>query len=138
MTDETEEATRPKHSFGSTTLNREATGESVTLTYDWGGSLDEMVEKFGADVVFYFACGHMTASFRNRAYSILRAVEEDGETVSNSMAEIEAQMSDWQPKISAGRSKKSSSEKALDSFDGMTEDEKSEFMVKLQEKIAAG
>lgn len=69
--------------------------EEVTITFDFGKNLDEMVEKFGAEVTFTNARANMKITLQ----SIIRRYLAAGKNES----EIAALVADWKPGVQLER-----------------------------------
>ena len=67
----------------------------ATIAFDFGGSLEAAVEKFGAEVVYT----NFTRSATITAQAAIRRMLEDGK----SQAEIEAKMAAWAPGVALER-----------------------------------
>ena len=131
MSDEaTETVSAPNYTRGSTTCKNEE-GDGVTLEYDWGATLEEMIDKYGAEAVHYHACASVTRSQRNKLYSLLTAGDEP-----STPDEARAEMENWVPKATAGRSKKTPTDKALAAFGEMSADQRKAFIEQM--KVEAG
>ena len=122
-----EEVTTPAYSVGSIKC-KAGDDEEGTIEYNFGATLDETVEKYGADVVHYHVCTKFAVSQRNKFYSLLTVGDEP-----MSMDEAIAEMQSWVPKVSAGRKKKSPTDVALAAMDKMTPDQLREFIQTLKD-----
>lgn len=67
----------------------------VTIAFDFGKNIDEMIEKFGADVVFTNARANMKITLQG----VMRRLIEGGKT----QDEIAAACADWKPGVQMER-----------------------------------
>lgn len=102
----------------------------VSVVYDFGDDLASAVEKFGEEAVY----SRFKSSSVIDLQSLLRRqlITKEGEEA-KSDADIQAMVSDWKPGDKT-RVQKSASDKVLDIFDGVSEDEKLEILKKLEAK----
>lgn len=96
--------------------------EEVTVTYDFGKNLDEMVEKFGADITFTNARANMKITLQ----SLIRRYIAAGKTEE----EIQSVVNDWKPGMQMERTVDplSAARKAMANMD---EESKQAFIEKL-------
>ena len=93
------------------TTNHAATGEPIELSTDLTDSVDEMVEAFGAEVVYSYAKIGMRTAFRNRLFSLAHKGAKNKEGVNGPVptadaADAIAKMEDWKPSLAAIRTAK--------------------------------
>lgn len=91
---------------------------SVGANVDFGGNLQDMVKKFGESVVFKQALGAMTVSFQGW----LRSQGAQGKN----QAEIDAGARAWKP--GERKASKTPQEKMRELLNGMSADEKAQFL----------
>ena len=70
-------------------------GKKVAVTYNFGASLDEAIEKFGAEVVF--------SGFRRTSVITAQGVMRRLAKAGKSDAEIQAAITNWKPGVQAER-----------------------------------
>lgn len=96
--------------------------DEVTITYDFGKDLDEMVAKFGGEVAFTNARANMKITLQ----SIMRRLLAAGK----SSEEIAATCAEWKPGVQLERTVDPVSV-ARKAMSNMNEDEKQAFIQKL-------
>lgn len=103
------------------------TGDELerSVEYDFGDNLDEMVDKFGEDVVFSNAKGAMVISLQ----SIMRTSISKNE----SAADCAKKAAEWKPKTAAP--KKSKVERGLELTAGMSKDDLEAFLKSAQKQL---
>jgi hypothetical protein len=106
-------------------LGKEEDSPSITVSYDFGSSLEDAVEMFGEEVVF--------SRFRGAAVVDLQALirRHAGGEKPKSEEEINTLAGEWKPGVS--RKKKSQKEKALDLLADMTPEEVAELVAGLSD-----
>lgn len=102
---------------------KEDDAPSATVTYDFGDSLAEAVDRFGESVVFNRFKSAVTIDIQ----ALIRR-ELTGEKPA-SQDEIQEKVDEWKPGVQ--RSRKSKKDKALELLGAMSEDEKAEIMAEL-------
>jgi hypothetical protein len=105
---------------------------SATVTYDLGETLDEAVELFGAEVVFRRFSAAATIDIQAMIRRGLTRTEGEGDAKKpNPMTaeELQAQVDAWKPGMAKPR--KSKSEKAMDAFNDLSDDDKAELLKQL-------
>lgn len=117
--------------------------ETFTLEVDSpvAPTLKEELQRIGADgqVLVYGvytdqADIRMQAKIRLKAEAALK--KNGGKLPDGFQAELQEEISDWKPSTSEGRSKKSSQEKATESFDKMSLEQQEAWLAAQREKLA--
>lgn len=107
----------------ATTTKAEHKGRKVTVSYDFGETLDESVEKYGEAVVH----GVFIDQAVIRLQALLRRCIEDGVSDKDVAAKVEA----WKMTV-GGRERKSAAEKVHGLLDKMTPEQKAELLKQLR------
>ncbi|MHA1970735.1 MAG: hypothetical protein ACTSXE_02690 [Candidatus Thorarchaeota archaeon] len=112
-----------------TTAKSELGDRTVTVEYDFGGSLDEAVEKFGAEVVFSNFVRQAKVGLQAIVRSNAKQLNEAGTEYAKSDDEVIAALASWSP--SDGTVNRVSKSDKLDKILGtMGEEERAEFLAK--------
>lgn len=104
-------------------------GTSASVSYDFGSSVDEAIDKFGEDVVFGIYLDQ--AVIRLQAIIRRHLADKDG----FDQKKLDAAVAAWKPKVGGGV-RKSAVEKANDLLDKMTDQQRAELLAKLTGKAA--
>ena len=83
--------------MADTTIKATKNDNTATISYDFGATVDESVELFGADVVY----AGFTKSATITAQANMRRLLEAG----GSEEDVQAKMNDWKPGVVARRTK---------------------------------
>ena len=119
--EQAQEEKAPESGVIEVSAQKEGVG-SAEVTYDFGKTLEEMAEKFGADVVFTNARANMKITLQG----VIRRMLVAGKT----QAEIAATCAEWKPGVQMERTVDplAVARKALST---MSEDDKQAFIEKL-------
>lgn len=109
-------------------------GEEIIISYDLGNTLEETTAKYGEEVVHYNACLRLATTMRNRLYALVN--QEDGARTPDEVDAILAEMAEWTPSVSVGRTKKSPADSALAAIEKMTPEAKATFLAELTASLA--
>ena len=94
----------------------------VTVEYEFGESLNELVEKYGEDVVFSRVKAALTIDLQ----SLIRR----GISASKSQEEIQTMVAEWKPGVRSGV-RKSPEAKIKDLLESIPEDQRAELLAGL-------
>jgi len=106
---------------------KDDTAETLA-SYDVGDNLDEMVAKFGADVVYQKAKGSIIINLQSVIRSWLSADP-------TKRGELQSIVSAWKPDARTIGVKKSADEKAREAVASMTPEQRKEFLAQLRAMI---
>jgi hypothetical protein len=100
---------------------------SATVNYEFGSNLDEMVAKFGADVVFEKAQDALVIDVQSMVRRHLRGTDK---VAAKGQDEIQTLVDGWVPGV--GVSRKTSVEKAAALITNMSAEQKAALLAQLQ------
>ena len=100
---------------------------SATVNYEFGSNLDEMVTKFGADVVFEKAQDALVIDVQSMVRRHLRGTDK---VAAKGQDEIQTLVDGWVPGV--GVSRKTSVEKAAALITNMSAEQKAALLAQLQ------
>jgi len=100
---------------------KHADESTVVCTYDVGSNLQDALQKWGEDVVFYnFVIGAKTSK-RNKLFSLTHGKEP------KSAEEALLALEDWVPSVGQVKGK-DKADKAMELFNSMTDEERQAFL----------
>lgn len=116
----------------SAKAGNEEEAPSATVVYDFGENLEESVELFGAEAVYRRFVAAATIDIQAMIRRGLTRMEGTGENKTPSpmtQGELQALVDEWKP--GAAKPRKSKSEKALEAFAELSDEEKAALLEQL-------
>ena len=110
--------------------NGQENARTLTIDYDFGASLEEAVEKFGADVVFSGFVADCKVSVQAAARAMMKKNKEDNSSYSDE--EILARVAEFKPGVKSDRGNADPFAKIEKVVGKLTDAQKQEMLAKLQ------